>query len=283
MDRGTYIYPWELILQTMACLLPGNPQAFIPPSHPASKVLFVFSRVCRSTRQVALPKLRQHCLYIDSRKRLFRFLDSLMASRSYITNTDSIFTGIHSLYLEETGFDIVDTLSMALGIEELFRFTGHSLKRLVMNTPFGRTGMNRGAPNVIEGALRHLKDLEELSCAVEVLSFMNTSSKPSGWPTLRRLSCWGPHHFQRVYSCIRTSPELEIILSSRRAGRFPPVERIKPNETLSGPKAPLTGGFLVPRRGMIYAHHFLVGNHPVQELSFEFFKCLPLEEETGLQ
>ncbi|KAI0162100.1 hypothetical protein GGR57DRAFT_498445 [Xylariaceae sp. FL1272] len=69
--------PWELIFEIMTCLLPCDPEALIPPSHPATKVLLAFSAVCHSTRRVAVPKLLQHCVYFGSTHKLSRFLNEL--------------------------------------------------------------------------------------------------------------------------------------------------------------------------------------------------------------
>ncbi|KAI1503763.1 hypothetical protein F5X99DRAFT_374397 [Biscogniauxia marginata] len=219
MDEQQMRIPLELIFQAMTSLLPSNPAAVIPASHDATQLLVAFGLVSRATHELSVQKLQQHCLYLDCKNRLRRFLICLEASRQSNVRLPSVFRDITSLYLAPFDYTL-DNLSTARWVWELFRHTRESLRRLIIDVPFNglspRDDHLSVGPVLREG-LSQLTKLEELVCQPEAAGF-NMNVDPSEqrkrmlqqWPNLRRLGIRQPTCNERFWQCLAGLPNLEL-------------------------------------------------------------------------
>ncbi|KAI1494395.1 hypothetical protein F5X96DRAFT_589777 [Biscogniauxia mediterranea] len=218
MDRQLMRLPLELIFQVMTSLLPGNPYAVIPAPHPATQLLVAFSLVSRATHEIAVRELRRHCLYLDSDRRLSRFLLCLEASRQSRTQLPSVFQDITSLYLAPFGRSL-DNLPTAEWTRELFCYTRESLRRLIVDIPFDSLPpwddhLNVGP--VLREGFAQLTKLEEFVCTRDAVRF-DMGDDPSEqlqpvlqqWPRLRRLGLYRPMCSERFWGCLANLPNLE--------------------------------------------------------------------------
>ncbi|KAI5925336.1 hypothetical protein F4810DRAFT_708722 [Camillea tinctor] len=160
-----------------------------------TRLLVAFSYVSRAAHEIAVRELQRHCLYIDSDKRLRRFLPCLEASRYSGVRLPSVFLDITSLYLAPFG-DSLDNLPTAEWTRELFCYTRDSLQRLMVDIPSdslppwhdhlnvgpvlrdGVCSTDEAGGACVGGLWQCLKDLPSLE-----LAFLTTPPTLSSFPT----------------------------------------------------------------------------------------------------
>ncbi|UPK99931.1 hypothetical protein LCI18_010866 [Fusarium solani-melongenae] len=192
--------PLELILQILeASLPPGGPGRVFNPSCPDGQLLIAWTQVCRATYQPATSLLRQHFLYIDSLTRLRNFLqcvaDSDTLKQSTLPPTIPL-SSISSMYL---GLDRADMESPQIAslVGDLFQHLSQSLRRLILDLPWGRTPpndmVNTQLNHMFSGSFASLTGIEELIAvgglpAVDRWSHVHHLCQQ--WSNLRRLAAF---------------------------------------------------------------------------------------------
>ncbi|GKT89531.1 hypothetical protein Ct61P_07381 [Colletotrichum tofieldiae] len=186
--------PPELILHIIESLLPPNETAILPASHTATKALVQFTLVSRSTYAFTIRLLRTRCMHVDSTRRLSLLLLSILSpSLKSLPPTLSL-KCITSLYISPFGKSL-DDKPTAMWVRELFCEVCDTLKRLIVDMPFGSlSGYDDHLdvrPTLTDGFQR-LSKLEELVCLRDypALTFMSrtfTVNCWSLWPKLRRV------------------------------------------------------------------------------------------------
>ncbi|KAH8650172.1 hypothetical protein BX600DRAFT_442255 [Xylariales sp. PMI_506] len=230
MERQLVRLPWELVIHIMSSLLPTNPATLIPALEPGTQLLLSFCLVCRATQDVAVRKLQQHCVFLDSDDRLRRFLLCLELSReSSIHQLPSVFSNITTMYLSPFG-SIMDNLPTASWVRDLFGYTSSSLKRLIVDMPFDslppwNDHLNVG--QVLHEGFEKLTNLEEFVCTRDIvrLGVLDEMSEERGprsvlykLPKLRRLGLNRPMCNIKFWECMADMPCLEhVVLTSALA------------------------------------------------------------------
>ncbi|KAK1564038.1 uncharacterized protein LY79DRAFT_675300 [Colletotrichum navitas] len=213
--------PQELILHIIESLLPPNETAILPASYSATRALVNLTLVSRSTYDFSTRLLRRRCMHIDSTKRLSLLLLSLLSpSLSSLPPTLSL-KCITSLYISPFGKSL-DDKPTAMWVRELFCEVCDTLKRLVVDMPFGSlSGYDDHLdvrPTLTDGFQR-LSKLEELVCMRDypALTFMSrtfTVNCWSLWPKLRRVVLFkapiGSHCFW--YDTANTASLEQVVL-----------------------------------------------------------------------
>ncbi|RTE76758.1 hypothetical protein BHE90_008769 [Fusarium euwallaceae] len=171
MYRIPYL-PLELILQVLeASLPPGGPGRVFNPSCPDGQLLVAWTQVCRATYVPATCLLRKHFVYIDSITRLRNLLQCMADSNTLKANTKPTLlptiplSSVSSIYL---GLDRADMESPQIAslVRDLFTHIGQSLRRLILDLPWGRTPpndmVNTHLHNMFSESFTALTGIEEL-------------------------------------------------------------------------------------------------------------------------
>lgn len=219
LERGARL-PTELMLHIVECVLPANPQALIPPSHAATKTLLALTRVSRATYGHASRLLRQRCLYLDSSRRL---AEVLVCMPRFVPTLPAIVSLRHvtSLYLAPFGPSL-DDLPTAIWTRELLCEVSETLRRLVVQIPFGSLDPLDDHLNV-RRTLRHgfeqLTRLEDFTCLGEYPALSVPDAHTDVWrlwPRLRRLVLFGvPLNSHWLWWDIATLRELDHVVLAR--------------------------------------------------------------------
>ncbi|KAK1982110.1 hypothetical protein LZ30DRAFT_749572 [Colletotrichum cereale] len=186
--------PPELILHIIESLLPPNETAILPASHSATRALVNLTLVSRSTYDFTTRLLRKRCMHIDSTRRLSLLLLSILSPSPKSLPPTLSLKCITSLYISPFGKSL-DDKPTAMWVRELFCEVCDTLKRLVVDMPFGSlSGYDDHLdvrPTLTDGFQR-LSKLEDLVCLRDypALTFMSrtfTVNCWSLWPKLRRV------------------------------------------------------------------------------------------------
>ncbi|PTB64491.1 hypothetical protein BBK36DRAFT_1179683 [Trichoderma citrinoviride] len=209
--------PPELLLLVVDAVLPPNPQQLLPASHPATKTLLALTRVSRATYARATRLLRQRCVFVDSARRL---ADVLLCVPRLVPALPPVLSLRHmtALYLAPFGASL-DDLPTAAWVRELFCEVCETLRRLVVQMPFGSLDPlddgHLGVRRTLREGFEQLHRLEEFAC----LGSYPALSVPEGntdvwrlWPSLRRLVLFGvPMDSHWLWWDIATLPLLEHV------------------------------------------------------------------------
>lgn len=217
--------PLELIYQIMDYSLPENPNELLPASDIRTKTLLAFTRVCRATYSLASTYLMRHCVYLDSRIRLARFLDALERSAATPTGRDR-FNNVTAMYLAL--FSGGDDTTIVMQTRALLRGLHGTLRRLVVDIPmFGRE------PEIPYGTIRAplreafamLAELEELVCLQRDLYLSIFRPHPAEepvvwamWPKIRRVSLSYPDLASGFWRSVASMPKLDSLVLARPVG-----------------------------------------------------------------
>ncbi|KAJ3945849.1 uncharacterized protein N0V96_004194 [Colletotrichum fioriniae] len=215
--------PLELILNIIESLLPPNESSILPASHSATKALISFSCVSRSTYDFSTRLLRKRCMHIDSTSRLSLLLLSLFSPSPRNLPPTLSLKCITSLYLSPFGKSL-DDKPTAMWVRELFCEVCDTLKRLIVDMPFGTlSGYDDHLdvrPTLTDGFQR-LSKLEELICLRDypALTFMQqtfTVNCWSLWPNLRRVVLFNaPMSSHWLWYDIANTAQLEQVVLAR--------------------------------------------------------------------
>ncbi|WYZ42763.1 hypothetical protein EsH8_VI_000462 [Colletotrichum jinshuiense] len=218
--------PPELILHIIESLLPSNESAILPSSHGATRALLAFSLVSRSTYDFTIRLLRKRCMYIDSNRRLSLLLLSILAPPLGTLPPTLSLKCITSLYISPFGKSL-DDKPIAMWVRELFCEVCETLKRLVVDMPFGSlSGYDDHLdvrPTLTDGFQR-LSKLEELVCLRDypALTFMPqtfTVNCWSLWPKLRRVVLFrAPVSSHWLWYDVANTAQLEQVVLARPLG-----------------------------------------------------------------
>ncbi|KAK1962169.1 hypothetical protein LY78DRAFT_661464 [Colletotrichum sublineola] len=185
--------PPELIMHIIESLLPPNEAAILPASHSATRALVNLTLVSRSMYDFTTRLLRRRCMHVDSTRRLSLLLLSILSPPLMSLPSTLSLKCITSLYISPFGKSL-DDKPTAMWVRELFCEVSDTLKRLVVDMPFGSlSGYDDHLdvrPTLTDGFQR-LSKLEELVCLRDypALTFMSrtfTVNCWSLWPKLRR-------------------------------------------------------------------------------------------------
>lgn len=212
--------PPELLFHVIECVLPSNPNTLVPPSHPATKTLLAWARVCRDTYGLATKLLRQRCMYIDSGTRLAELV--VCVPRLVPTLRPVLpLRNITSLYVAPFGESLND-LSTASCVRELFCEVSESLKRLVVLMPFQSLDLPDDRLNVrrtLRDGFEQLHKLEEFVCLGDYPALSvpgNSTDVWRLWPELKRLTLFGtPVNSHWLWWDIATLPKLQHVVLAR--------------------------------------------------------------------
>ncbi|KAF2474259.1 uncharacterized protein BDR25DRAFT_216733 [Lindgomyces ingoldianus] len=206
--------PIELVLNVIHCLLPSNPDVFLPSSHPITKTLLSFTLVCRETCRVASRYLRQYCVYLSSGPRLRAFLLGIP--------TDPELRNTTALVLAPFG-NTIDDQPTATWVRELFFYTCSSLTRLIIDIPLRSLYPEHDhldVRRILRAGFCRLENLEEfVSVRDELfLDLTHHGSEPSvwqSWPKLRRLGLYNVDADMGFWLNIAKMPHLETLVLTR--------------------------------------------------------------------
>lgn len=219
--------PLELIYQIMDYFLPENPNALLPASDIRTRTLLSFTRVCRVTYPLATTYLMRHCVYLDSRTRLARFVNSLERSAETPTGRDR-FNNVTAMYLAMfSGGDDTTMVMQARQTRALLCGLHGTLKRLVVDIEMlGREP--RRDPRKIRVPLREgfamLTELEELvflGIDLDLSIFRPCAKEPvmwTMWPKIRRASLAFPHTAPGFWRDVALMPMLDSLVLSQPLG-----------------------------------------------------------------
>ncbi|OLN97205.1 hypothetical protein CCHL11_02179 [Colletotrichum chlorophyti] len=215
--------PHELVLHVIESLLPPNESAILAASHSATRTLFSFMLVSRSTYDFTVRIVRRRCMHIDSTRRLSSLLLSIMSPPLKSLPPTLSLKCITSLYLSPFG-ESLDDKPTAMWVRELFCEVCDTLRRLVVDMPFGSlSGYDDHLdvrPTLTDGFQR-LSKLEELVCLRDypALTFMPrtfTINCWSLWPQLRRVVLFrAPMSSHWLWYDIANSTQLEHVVFAR--------------------------------------------------------------------
>jgi hypothetical protein len=158
------LLPLELVLNIMTCSLPADSDASLNAAHPTTKLLLGFTLVCRRTRRLANRYLRQHCICLDSKERLGKFLGA--------TSTQPELCNVTSMVLSPFGETLNDDL-LCSRIAELFDRTGKTVTKLLINMSLYDHifGGNEPAIPVLRKGFEKLVNLEQFVSTADDVSF----------------------------------------------------------------------------------------------------------------
>lgn len=232
MEAQLMRLPWELVFNVMTSLLPPNPKTLISAADEATQFLLRFSLVSRATHEIAVRKLKQHCIFIDTEGRLRFFLLCLRRSRKSTLGLPSVFDNISTMYLAPFG-SIMTNLRIAPLIREVLEHASPTLKRLMLHMPheclppWNRNSNEVGM--VLHTSLEKLTNLEEFVCTGDAVRLQiqgdeddDSVMKPVlyKWPKLVRLCLNTPVCNARFWECISDMPNLTYVVLVR-ATEFP--------------------------------------------------------------
>ena len=212
--------PTELILHIVDCVLPANPRALIPPSHISTRTLLALTRVSRVTYREASRLLRQHCLYIDSSRRL---ADLLLCIPRLVPTLQPALSLRHvtSLHLAPFGVSL-DDQPTAMWVRELFCEVCETLRRLVVQMPFSSLDPlddHLNVRRILRDGFEQLTKLQEFVCLGEYPSLSVPDAHTDVWRLwlgLKRLALFGvPMNSHWLWWDIATLPELEHVALAR--------------------------------------------------------------------
>ncbi|TFB06038.1 hypothetical protein CCMA1212_001859 [Trichoderma ghanense] len=216
--------PPELLLLVVDAVLPPNPLQLLPASHSATKTLLALTRTSRATYARATRLLRERCMFVDSGRRLAAVL---LCVPRLVPGLPPVLSLRHmtALYLAPFGASL-DDLSTAAGVRELLCEVCETLRRLVVQMPFGSLDPlddgHLGVRRTLRDGFEQLHRLEEFAC----LGSYPALSVPEGntdvwrlWPELRRLVLFGvPMDSHWLWWDIATLPMLEHVVLARPVG-----------------------------------------------------------------
>ncbi|GJC99472.1 hypothetical protein ColKHC_08298 [Colletotrichum higginsianum] len=215
--------PPELILHVIESLLPPNESAILPASHSATRALVCFTMVSRSTYDFTIRLLRKRCMHVDSTRRLSLLLLSILSPPLRSLPPTLSLKCITSLYLSPFGRSL-DDKPTAMWVREIFCEVCDSLRRLVVDMPFGSlSGYDDHLdvrPTLTDGFQR-LSKLEELVCLRDypALTFMPqtfTVNCWSLWPKLRRVVLFrAPMSSHWLWYDVANTASLELVVLAR--------------------------------------------------------------------
>lgn len=216
----TPVLPPELLQLIVESVLPANPHALVPTSHSSAKTLLVLTRVSRVTYKLASKLLRQRCLYLDSSRRLADVLLCMNRLVPTLPPTLSL-RNVTSLYLAPFSGSL-DDQPTAMWVRELFCEVCETLKRLVVQMPFGSLDPLDDHLNVrrtLREGFEQLSRLEEFVCLGEypALSLPDQNTDVWRlWPDLRRLVLFDvPADNHWLWWDIATLPHLTHVVLAR--------------------------------------------------------------------
>ncbi|KAH8724761.1 hypothetical protein GQ44DRAFT_708238 [Phaeosphaeriaceae sp. PMI808] len=181
-------FPLELVLHVITCSLPDSTSALLDAAHPTTRLLLTFTLVCHETRRLANRYLRQHCVFLNSEKRLVSFLGAIPEQ--------PMLRNITSLLLSPFKVNI-DDLPLCCLIRDLLSFTCDTLRKLVIDMPL-RTCYpeddHRAVRPVLRDAFERLVNLEEFVSVQDEL-FLDVYQYECAfvwktWPKLKKLALW---------------------------------------------------------------------------------------------
>ncbi|KFA49807.1 hypothetical protein S40293_09960 [Stachybotrys chartarum IBT 40293] len=214
--------PTEVILLIVEAVLPANPEAIVPPSHSSVRTLLSLARVSRATYEAASRLLRRRCMHLESSRRL---ADVLLCMPRLVPTLPPIPSLRHmtTLYLKPFGASL-DDLPTAMWVRELLCETGGTLRRLVVDMPFGSLHVLDDYLNVkkqLRQGFEQLQHLEEFVCLGDYPSLSLAGGETDVWrlwPELRRLTLFqAPLDNHWLWWDIATLPRLSHVVLARPA------------------------------------------------------------------
>ena len=201
--------PIELVLDIINCYTPA-PDVLLNASHPTTKTLLSFTLVCHETRRVANRLLRQHCVYLDSQKRLQSYLQ-VIPKRPELRK-------VTSLYLAPFDEDI-DDLPLCSSVRDLLCHASETLTKLIINIPLRTCYPDDGPHYAVRKALREgfesLVNLEEFVSVQDELFIdlwhMEHAVVWTRWPKLKRLALYNPDMDEEFWRHVAQHPSLETL------------------------------------------------------------------------
>ncbi|TQN65861.1 hypothetical protein CSHISOI_09555 [Colletotrichum shisoi] len=182
-----------------------------------------FTLVSRSTYDFTIRLLRKRCMHVDSTRRLSLLLLSILSPPLRSLPPTLSLKCITSLYLSPFGRSL-DDKPTAMWVREIFCEVCDSLRRLVVDMPFGSlSGYDDHLdvrPTLTDGFQR-LSKLEELVCLRDypALAFMPqtfTVNCWSLWPKLRRVVLFrAPMSSHWLWYDVANTASLELVVLAR--------------------------------------------------------------------
>lgn len=221
MYRIPYL-PLELILQVLeASLPPGGPGRVFDPSCPDGQLLVAWTQVCHATYRPASRLLRQHFVYMNSLTRLRNFLQCMADSNTWEQSTLPPTippSSISSIYLRLGRADM-ESPQIASLVGDLFKHLSKSLRRLILDLPWGRTPPN----DTINSHLHHM-----FSESFTALTGIEELIAVGGLPAVDRWS--HVHHLCQKWSNLRRLAAFQVNLAEQ--GLWHSISRSKSLEQL---------------------------------------------------
>lgn len=213
--------PPELLFQIIEAVPPSKkPNAILPPSHPATKTLLAFTRVCRDTHSIATKLLRQRCIFLESSRCL---ADLLLCMPRLVPSLPPVLSlrNITSLYVAPYGKSL-DDQPTAVWVRELFCEVSETLKKLVVLMPFQSLDPLDDHLNVrrtLREGFEQLHKLEEFVCLGDYPALSVSDGATDVWrlwPDLKRLTLFNaPINNHWLWWDIATLPKLQHVILAR--------------------------------------------------------------------
>lgn len=215
-------------------LRPPNPKSLLPANDVRTKTLIAFSRVSKASYLVAVPLIRAHCVFLDSKLRLTKFVASILHSPpdfvkqgNYSAEMKKGLRGTSNMFLRPfplsmppmapeldlsrfDSFDLpplswmetsrlTDSQSRAIVVtmNSALYACSRSLRRLVVDFPLKQIYIPRRSAHVHQEMLTSFRCLGEIEEFI-ILQDEHYFSVFPLWPTLTP-----PHHWLAVPSRLR--------------------------------------------------------------------------------
>lgn len=213
--------PAEVILHIIECLIPSAHPVAFPPVHPVTQTLISLTLVCSLTRHTAKRLLLNHCLYLDSDKRMDLVLPQLL------TDDGKQQADPMGLFLAPFPGDNLEEPHVVKQVDQLSLHICDNLRRLVIDVPLRYLYPDEdvlGIRKIIRASFVRLTKLEEF-CSVRDEMYCDTVEdglEPpvwSLWPRLKHLALYNqsvewPAFLQALQQC----PNLTHLVLTRPDG-----------------------------------------------------------------
>ena len=200
--------PLELVLN-ITTTIPASPDQLLNAAHPTTKLLLTFTLVCHETRRLANHHLRQHCIHLDSQRRLDCFLQCIPAQPSL-----KVVTSISLAPFGEQ-FEVVE---LYLSVRDLLSYTWQTLTKLVVDIPLRKLYLGDddfSAHPVLLDGFRKPVNLEEFVSAQDDWC-LNASEEGtcvwSQWQKLKRLALWNVWADEDFWRHVALHDALEVVV-----------------------------------------------------------------------
>jgi hypothetical protein len=202
--------PLELVLNIITCSLPAAPDALLDTSYPTTQLLIAFTIVCHGTRRLASRYLRQHCVYLDTTRRLEAYLN--------VVPSQPALSQITSLSLATSDRDHSD-LHVCTLVSNLLTSVSGTLRKLVVDMPLWSCLPPPHHLDVLRSGFDRLVNLEEIT-SIQCELFLGSpvdhdedkGSVWTRWPRLTRMAFGNAMLAQEFWRQLSLHPSIQTLV-----------------------------------------------------------------------